>query len=103
MLNPDKLVHTVFILRMTKIIPIFLGNKSHTQIRFSQVHLRMHLNSKLNWNAHVKMKREQMKLKMRTLTWLLDRHSPLDLHSKRLLYFSTAYLDLWLPIMGLCQ
>ena len=54
----------------------------------SAKYLGMHLDTRLNWKHHVRLKKIQIKEKMRKLYWLVGRHSELDLTNKRLLYVS---------------
>lgn len=46
----------------------------------------MHLDGRMNWRVHVKMKAKQMKIKTRQLYWLIGRQSTLDVPCKLLLY-----------------
>jgi hypothetical protein len=39
-------------------------------------YLGLHLDTKLNWRAHIAKKRKQMDLRYRELYWLLGRASP---------------------------
>jgi len=86
-LNPDKSLHVIFTLRHTTAIPVLLDSKIIPRTD-SAKYLGMHIDSRLNWTTHVKMKRQQMKDRMRSLYWLLGKNSQLDLSSKRLLYLS---------------
>ena len=88
-LNPDKSTHVVFTLRNTDSIPLLLEEKIIPR-KDSAKYLGMHLDSRLNWKVHVKLKRQQMRERMRSLYWLLGSHSSLSLNSKRLLYIATV-------------
>ena len=49
-------------------------------------YLRMTLNAKLRWKAHVKKKREELGIKFRKMYWLLGRNSELSIYNKLTLY-----------------
>jgi len=93
-LNPEKSVHVVFTLRTTDASPVILENKIIPR-QDSAKYLGMHLDSRLNWKVHVKLKKQQMRERMRSLYWLIGKNSPLSLSSKRLLYLAIVK-PIWL-------
>ena len=46
----------------------------------------MHLDRKLTWEVHTRMKAKQIKRKTAQLYWLIGRNSTLNIYNKRLLY-----------------
>lgn len=84
-MNSDKSVHVNYTLRKSVYHPVWLDQQIILQ-HDSAKYLGMHLDSRLNWNHHVRQKKLQMKLKLRKLYWLIGRHSELNLTCKRLLY-----------------
>lgn len=57
-------------------------------------YLRMHLDAKLNWSAHIKNKRKQIGLKVKEMYWLIGRRSQLSL-SNKLLLCKTILKPIW--------
>jgi hypothetical protein len=49
-------------------------------------YLGLHLDQRLTWSTHIKTKRQQLNLKLRSMYWLLGRKSQLSLRNKLLLY-----------------
>ena len=84
-LNESKSVHVNFTNRNIQHIPV---NTNNNQIPYSNTakYLGITLDAKLRWKAHVKKKREELRLKYRKMYWLIGRNSTLSLHNKLLLY-----------------
>jgi hypothetical protein len=51
-------------------------------------YLGLHLDNKLNWEAHIAKKRKPMDLRFKDLWWLFGRKSHLSVNNKLLLYKS---------------
>ena len=49
-------------------------------------YLGLHLDQRLTWRIHIRMKRRHLNLKLRGMYWLLGRKSKLSLANKLLLY-----------------
>lgn len=85
-LNEMKSVHVTFTLRNTNSAHrVYIGNLPMPQADSAR-YLGMHLDSRMTWKVHVKMKGQQIKAKMRQLYWLIGRQSVLDVSCKLLLY-----------------
>ena len=93
-LNERKSNHITFTLRQTSNHRISL-NETHTPQVQSARYLGLHLDRKLNWKHHVRLKAKQIKLKMNQMYWLIGYHSKLSLYSKRLIYKS-IYTPIWM-------
>jgi hypothetical protein len=48
--------------------------------------LGMTLDAKLRWKEHIKKKRDELNIKFRTMYWLLERNSELQIQNKIILY-----------------
>lgn len=100
MLNHQKSVHVIYTLRHYNYHPVYLERLPIPQ-KDSAKYLGMHLDARLNWKTHVKMKKEQITLKWRQMYWLIGRNSKLSLRNKRLLYMQiirpiwTYGIQLW--------
>lgn len=57
-------------------------------------YLGLYLDSKLNWQDHIKKKSECMNCQLRKFQWLPGRYSKLSLAYKRLAY-TTIFLPIW--------
>ena len=54
----------------------------------SAKYLGLNIDNSLNWKIHIEKKREELKLRFRSLFWLIRARSKLSLDNKRLLYVS---------------
>lgn len=52
-------------------------------------YLGIHLDQKLNWKTHILKKRNEVKLRFRSIFWLFHPRNKLSLQNKRLLYITT--------------
>ena len=62
----------------------------------------MTLDAKLNWQQHVKIKKQELDLKFAKLYWLTGRRSVLSIYSKILIY-KQVFKPVWtygLPLWG---
>ena len=84
-LNASKSVHVNFTNKKVKPVSVYINS---TKIPFANEakYLGMTLDAKLNWKAHIKMKKKHLDLKYRKMYWLLGRYYELSIHNKILLY-----------------
>lgn len=84
-LNSAKSVQVDFTNKTLSESPILMEN---TPIPYANEakYLGMTLDCKLRWNAHVKMKSVELRLKWRKMHWLMGRKSKLSVHNKIILY-----------------
>lgn len=68
----------------------------------SAKYLGMHLDARMNWKVHVKMKALQVADKLRQMCWIVGRYAPTNLRSKVTTYIATD-LDLRHPTLGMCK
>lgn len=85
--NENKSVHVTFTLNKGTCPPILL-NKVTVPQADNVKYLGVHIDRRLTWKKHIESKRDQLKLKMYSLYWLIGRKSSLDLDLKVLLYNS---------------
>lgn len=83
--NAAKCVQVNFTLR-TSPCPQLLYNGEAVPIKDSVRYLGMHMDSKLNWNTHIKMKKKQMELTVKSMYWLMRTGSGMSLENKLLIY-----------------
>jgi hypothetical protein len=93
-INATKSKHVVFTLN-TKyaFFPVQLGNDiipRHNSAKY----LGITLDAKLNWSEHITIKKATVKEKLRNLYWILNRKSPVNLATKRLVY-NTVIKPTW--------
>lgn len=99
--NTDKSVNITFALRSHPYTPISF-NSSIIPYRSVVRYLGLHLDERLTYSAHVRIKRKELDLRLQNLSWLLGRQSHLSLENKRLLYLALLR-PIWtyaLPIWG---
>lgn len=84
-LNSIKSIHVNYTNKKIQHIPIIVDG---IQVPYSNTakYLGMNLDAKLRWKEHIKKKREELNIKLRTLDWLIGRRSVLSIHNKLLIY-----------------
>ena len=86
MLNEKKSVQVTFALhRRSPHFQTYLNNVPVPQAE-SAKYLGMHLDARLNWKVHVKMKALQVATKLRKMYWIVGRYAPTNLRSKVTIY-----------------
>jgi hypothetical protein len=55
-------------------------------IKMEVKYLCLHLDQKLTWRAHIKAKRLQLELKLKTMYWLMNKKSKLSVENKLTIY-----------------
>src|SRR5262249_18270297 len=79
--NKNKSTHVTFALRRTDSNhKIYLNGQPIPQADTVK-YLGFHLDSRLNWNHHVKQKAKQRKLKSGQMYWMVEYHSQLNLNN----------------------
>ncbi len=84
-LNKQKSVQVTFPLR--KKDACYCVSVNGTQIPQAETvrYLGLHLDSRLNWKHHVRLKAKQISLKLREMYWLIGPYSQLNLSNKVLI------------------
>jgi hypothetical protein len=82
--NPAKSSQITFTTRT--IWPQVSINNFPIPIKQEVKYLGLHLDKKLTWQTHIKAKRRQLGLKVRTMNWLINRKLQLSLENKITLY-----------------
>ncbi len=100
-INSAKTARVDFTLRSYSYIPITIEGQAITASA-STKYLGIHLDNRLTWQKHISTKRDELKIRFRSLFWLMRGRSKLNLYNKRLLYI-TVLRPIWsygLPIWG---
>lgn len=100
-LNENKSVHMNFTNRKVNHLSVQLNNNIIPRKQTTK-YLGLNLDVKLKWKVHVKMKTEQLKLKYKSMYWLLGRDSQLSIKNKLLVY-QQVLKPVWtygLPLWG---
>jgi len=84
-INQAKSVHVAFTTKRTLCLPVTMNNVL-IPMQPDVKYLGFHLDQRLTWCTHIKMKRHHLNLKLRGMYWLLGRISKLPLENKLLLY-----------------
>jgi hypothetical protein len=79
--NPAKSTQITFATRRT-ICPQVSINNFPIPIKQKVKYLGLHLDQKLSWQTHIKVKRRQSELKVGNIYWLINRKSQLSLENK---------------------
>jgi len=92
-INESKSSHILFTLRQGQ-CPLVQIN--HTNIPQTETvkYLGIHFDKHLTWKDHVLTKRKQLEHKTREIKWLIDRHFPLSLENKIIIY-KTVLKPVW--------
>jgi hypothetical protein len=80
-------------MRTARLSLIFIDNFP-IPIKQEVKYLGLHLDKKLKWQMHIKAKRRQLELKVRTTNWLIHRKSQLSLANKITIY-KTIIKPVW--------
>lgn len=83
--NQSKSTHVTFTLRRDTCPPVTLNNEELPQDDNAK-YLGMHLDRRLTWQKHIWTKRKQLDLKLRSMYWLIGRHSQMTTQSKLTIY-----------------
>lgn len=83
--NESKSVNVTFTLRKGICPPVDINGVLLPQEKEAK-YLGMHLDSKLNWKKHIFTKRLALGLKLRSMSWLLNKKSQLSMYNKITLY-----------------
>lgn len=83
--NQSKSTHVTFTLRKETCPPVRLNNEEIPQEEHAK-YLGIYLDRKLTWQKHIWTKRKQLDIKLRSLYWLVGRHSKLNDNSKMMVY-----------------
>lgn len=92
-INPSKSKNVVFTLRKFSYAPVKL-NGTIIPLHQSAKYLGITLDAKLNWSEHISAKKAQSSEKLRSLYWILNKNSPVNLETKRLIYM-TIVKPIW--------
>jgi hypothetical protein len=84
-LNESKSVHINFTNRHFEHFAVIINNQKVPYANTAK-YLRMTLDAKLRWKAHVKKQRQELELRYQKMYWLVRRNSSLSLHNKLLIY-----------------
>lgn len=84
-INAEKSGHVSFSLRKDECPPPTF-NGAVIQSTSSVKYLGLHIDKRLTWNGHIRMKRQQLNIKTKRMHWLLGPKSALSLNNKVLLY-----------------
>lgn len=83
--NEKKSTHVTFTLKRDTCPPITLNNEMIPQADEAK-YLGIHLDRRLTWRKHIEAKKKQLNMKLRSMYWLIGRHSTLSMKSKLLIY-----------------
>lgn len=83
--NRRKSTHVTFTLRRDTCPPVTLNNDVIPQDDNAK-YLGMYLDRRLTWQKHIWTKRKQLDLKLRSMYWLIGRHSQMTTYSKLTIY-----------------
>lgn len=100
-INSEKSANITFSLRPHPHTPATF-NSSIIPYCSAVKYLGVHLDERLTYSTHVRIKRKELDLRLRNITWLLNKKSQLILANKKLLHLVTIR-PVWtyaLPIWG---
>ena len=84
-LNHSKSVHVDFTNKSINPIKLYIDNNEIPHSNTAK-YLGMTLDAKLHWKEHVKIKREELNIKLAKINWLLCKRSMLSNYNKLLIY-----------------
>jgi hypothetical protein len=99
-INHTKSVQTTFTTRKITCPQVSIESK-RIPVQSEVKYLGIHLDKKFIWQKYIKTKRHQMNMKLREMSWLMNRKSKLSLKNKLILYKSiikpirTYGIQLW--------
>jgi hypothetical protein len=84
-LNQQKSAHINFTYKQNKKTPLEINGQP---IPFANEakYLGMNLDVGLKWKAHIKKKKDELKIRRRNLSWLIGRRSQMTINNKLLIY-----------------
>lgn len=103
-INTSKCQHITFTLNKADCPPISFGGQQIAQPDTVK-YLGLHLDRRLTFGPHVKMKRKELDLKRKKYYYILNKNSPLSLKNKILIY-KVMLKPVWtycLPLWGLAS
>jgi hypothetical protein len=92
-INETKSSHITFILRRGHCPPVYINQTVVPQVETVK-YLGLHFDRRLTWKDHLVTKRKQFDRKTREISWLIEKHSPLSLENKLLIY-QTVLKPVW--------
>jgi hypothetical protein len=98
-INQEKSSHETFSTTQA-VCPRVTTNDVQLPVRTNVKYLRLHLDQRLTWSAHIKSKRFHLDLKLRSMCWLLGRKSQLSLANK-LFLCKCVLKPVWRSTLGL--
>ena len=92
-INETKSSNITFTLRRGQCPPVYTNQTVVPQAETVK-YLGLHFDKRLTWKNHVATKRKQLGHKTREMYWLIEKHSPLSLENKLLIY-KTVLKPVW--------
>lgn len=92
-LNDTKSTRVDFSLRPHSYIPVYIDGNIIPPANHAR-YLGLHLDCKLNWQEHIRRKRELLNRQSKKFYWLIGPRSELSLANKRLIY-TTIFKPAW--------
>ena len=93
-INQTKTTQVIFT-NKTNYTPQHLTiNNTKISIDTSAKYLGMHIDNKLTWKRHIMKKKEQLRIRLNQLQWLVNKHSKLTIENKILIY-KTILKPIW--------
>ncbi len=103
LLNTNKSIKVDFALRPHNYIPVYIKGEPIPASDKTK-YLGLTIDKRLSWRAHIETKNTELKLRFRSLFWLLRAKNKLSLYNKKLLY-TTVIRPIWTygaPVWGYC-
>jgi hypothetical protein len=86
-------VHITFTLKKYTCPPVRINQAAIPQSETVK-YLGIHFDKRLTWREHITKTRKHLEIKTRDLAWLINKHSPLSLENKLLVY-KTVLKPIW--------